>query len=561
MTSTPRVLSMAATGLVVLLLGNQHGIAQDADRSPAQPSGFLSIRSADGRLRATEQFIVQRERAGDLVTRSTGRDPLMPARVLERLQQFHQGIPVWGAEVVRDSERGVPVSLIGELVTNLPASVVPTLAAAAADARLTQLAGGDGAVLKQAELVVVPLGSGTTRLTYTGVIAPGDGVWRVFIDATTGAEVLRTSEIHTQSAVGTGRGVLGDTKKLAVRQQTGAFWTADQLRPPVLETYDLRFQLTRASNVVERGAALTASDLATDTDNLWTDPSVIDAHVHSGWTYDFLFKRFGRRGLDNGDRPITVLTNAMSQQAAVTASGNVLMTWALNAFWCNVCGPGGRGVMVFGNGIPSGFTFRGQNWTYVAGALDVVAHELAHAVTSSSSGLVYQNESGALNEAFSDILGTAAEFHYQPAGTGVMQADYTIGEDVVRGLAVGAPHGVRSLSNPALFGDPDHYSRRYVGPDDSGGVHINSGIANQAFYLAIEGGVNRTSGLSVQGVGAANRVQIENVFYRAFVFLLPANATFSTARAATIQTARDLYGNGSATERAVVQAWTAVGVQ
>jgi Zn-dependent metalloprotease len=80
------------------------------------------------------------------------------------------------------------------------------------------------------------------------------------------------------------------------------------------------------------------------------------------------------------------------------------------------------------------------------------------------------------------------------------------------------------------------------------------------FYLAIEGGTNRTSGLSVQGVGPASRQQIENVFYRAFTVLMPANSTFATARAATIQAARDLYGTGSAPERAVTQAWTAAGV-
>jgi Zn-dependent metalloprotease len=91
-------------------------------------------------------------------------------------------------------------------------------------------------------------------------------------------------------------------------------------------------------------------------------------------------------------------------------------------------------------------------------------------------------------------------------------------------------------------------------------VHANSTIASHAFYLAIEGGTNRTSGLAVQGVGGANRDQIEKVFYRGFTFLLPSNATFSVACAATIQAARDLYGAGSPTERAVIQAWTAVGV-
>jgi Zn-dependent metalloprotease len=91
-------------------------------------------------------------------------------------------------------------------------------------------------------------------------------------------------------------------------------------------------------------------------------------------------------------------------------------------------------------------------------------------------------------------------------------------------------------------------------------VHINSSIPNHAFYLAIEGGTNRTSGLPVEGVGAANREQIEKVFYRAFAFLLPSSARFSTARAATIQAARDLYGANSPAERAMTQAWTAVGV-
>jgi thermolysin len=116
------------------------------------------------------------------------------------------------------------------------------------------------------------------------------------------------------------------------------------------------------------------------------------------------------------------------------------------------------------------------------------------------------------------------------------------------------------MANPQAYGHPDHYSKRYLGTEDNGGVHRNSGIANNAFYLAIESGTNRTSGLSVQGVGAANREKIEKAFFRGFTQLLPANATFAMARAATLQAARDLYGSGSDVERAIEQAWTAVGV-
>jgi thermolysin len=210
--------------------------------------------------------------------------------------------------------------------------------------------------------------------------------------------------------------------------------------------------------------------------------------------------------------------------------------------------------MVYGEGLPAGVTIDGQTWDFLSGALDIVAHELTHGVTEYTSNLVYRNESGALNESFSDMMGTSAEFFFQPPGSGLLKADYLIGEDVIR------PGGLRSMANPGAFGDPDHYSKRFLGTNDNGGVHTNSGIPNQAFYLAIEGGTNRTSGSSVQGVGGANRQQIEKVFYRAFTELLPSNATFAVARAATIQSARDLYGAGSPAERAVTQAWTAVGV-
>jgi thermolysin len=279
------------------------------------------------------------------------------------------------------------------------------------------------------------------------------------------------------------------------------------------------------------------------------------------WTYDYYYKRFGRSGLDGRNGPINITVNAVSQQGALSlASADI--NYALNASWCGVCGPGRQGRIFFGNGIPSGFfyTANGNNYTYFSGALDIAAHELTHAVTEATSNLIYRNESGALNEAFSDMMGKSVEFFYHPSGSGVGQADYVLGKDISRAARTGSLNGIRSMANPALYDDPDHYSRRYTGTSDSGGVHTNSGIANHAFYLAIEGGTNRTSGLTVQGVGAANREQIEKVFYRAFTLLMPANSTFATARAATVQAARDLYGIGGTVERSVTQAWSAVGV-
>jgi Zn-dependent metalloprotease len=177
------------------------------------------------------------------------------------------------------------------------------------------------------------------------------------------------------------------------------------------------------------------------------------------------------------------------------------------------------------------------------------------AVACYSSNLIYRNESGALAEAFADVMAAAVEPVARRTASSLANADCLAREDDVSGT------GLRSFETPTVSGRPDHYSHRDTGAADNGGVHANSSVASHAYYLAIEGGSNRTSGLSVAGVGRANRGQIEKVFSRAFAYLLPSSATFAMARAATIQAARDLYGTGSAAERAVTQAWTAVGVR
>jgi thermolysin len=531
----------------------QGGAADGPDAGAVHATTLADLRRWDG-------YIVESARAGALRRRSTVQDPTLPLRTIERFEQYHDGVRIWGADIVRDSERGVPVSIFGSLADGLTMPVEPTLDESAARDRLLGAGGAEAALLRAPELTVLRLDDGSHALAFTGVVAAGGQVARVFVDAHSGAELMRYSEIQAQQpAVGTGTGVLGDQKKLSVQRNVGSYVAFDLHRPPIIQTFDMRGNLVRFKLLFTGLLPYALTDLASDADNLWTDPAVVDAHVHVSWTYDYYFKRFGRTGLDGRNGPIDIVVNALTQTGAFSASGSDL-DYVFNAFYCGVCGPGGRGMMFFGNGIPSSFSVSGRTWTYLSGALDVAAHELTHGVTDATSRLIYRNESGALNEAFSDMMAKGAEFFYHPAGSGVGQADYVIVKDVIRGVAPGIPHGLRSMANPGLYGDPDHYSRRYTGTEDNGGVHTNSGIANQAFYLAIEGGVNRTSGLAVQGVGGANREQIERVFYRAFTLLMPANSTFATARAATIQAARDLYGAGSNAERAVTQAWTAVGV-
>jgi thermolysin len=532
---------VAALGAIAITLCFAPARAQ---RQP--PAGHLTIvpRSI-AEVRDATPLVDGMRRSGELRLRVSREDPLVRGRLHQRFDQYYQGVRVFGADVAQQSLGGQIVSLYGNVYDDIDIDAAPSVDPARAVEIVEALSGVS--IGHSPELVVLPRDNGTYALTWRIRAATRRDIREYFVDARTGVVVFDYSDLKTQSAVGRGTGVLGDSKKISVSPSGGQYATTDRLRPPAINTYDMKGNVERVNAYLNETIQLTASDLASDGDNVWTDTAVVDAHVYTGWTYDYYFKRFSRRGLDNRDLPLVSLVHPIPR-ASVFDLFEDFPEFYTNAFYA------GGGVMVYGVGLPPGVTLGGQTWDFVSGALDIVAHELTHGITEYTSRLIYQNESGALNESFSDMMGTSIEFFYQPAGSGNLRADYSIAEDVVR------PGGIRSMSDPASQGDPDHYSRRFTGTTDNGGVHINSGIPNQAFYLAIEGGTNRTSGLSVQGVGSANREQMERVFYRAFTQLMPANATFAIARAATIQAARDLFGQSSAAERAVTQAWTAVGV-
>ncbi len=540
-----RLLPSVLVAALVLWIANSRIAGQQSVQPDFSETAILRATTLE-ELRRWDPLITEGARSGALRIRSVIVDPLIPTRLVERYEQFHNGVRIWGADVVRDSERGVPHAIFGQLApADIQIPAAPGVGGDDARAVLLQLGGREARLLTDLELVIRRLDSGDYRLAYTAVVSGNNDVVRIFIDAVTGDELLRFTEIKTQAAaVGSGQGVLGDQKKLSVESSAGGYLAFDRHRPPMIQTFDMRGDLARSIRVLIQGFPLLRSELAIDTDNNWTDPSVIDAHAHVSWTYDYYYKRFQRNGLDGRNGPVNIVTNALSQTAALqyAPDSEVVGQFVLQASWCRDCN-GGTGVMFFGNGIPPGFSLpgNGTNWTYTSGALDVAAHELTHAVTDFTSRLEYRRESGALNEAFSDMMGKSVEFYYHPPGGAPGQADYVLGKDVVRAARPGALSGIRSMANPQAFSQPDHWSayRRLPDSADNGGVHINSGIPNHAFYLAIEGGTNRTSGQSVQGVGGTNREQIERVFYRAFTLLTPSSANFSMARIATIQSARD----------------------
>ena len=505
-------------------------------------------------VRLWDAELTRMQRSGTLRLVRAREDAVLRGRRHERFAQSIGGVPIVGGEVTRQTENGVPVSMLGTLYRGGDLETTPRLTADAA--RRVMLAQPRAVtILGQPALVILPLdiipsnpiGSGL-RLAYRVVTAFPDDILVSFVDAANGEILLQFTDLQRQAAVGTGIGVLADVKKISTEQTASGFRTSDELRPPAILTYDLKGNAARVLAILNGRDTLSVADLAIDADNEWLDFAVVDAHVYAGWTYDYYFKRFGRRGLDNNDLPIRSIVHPVNRADFSIPLYNQFPFFWTNAFWSQELR-----MMVYGEGLPPFVTLGGQQWNFMSGSLEIVAHELTHGVTQFSSDLIYLGESGALNEAFSDIMATGAEFFFAPVRG--RPADYLAGADVV------TPDGIRSLSDPAVFGDPDHYSRRWLDPGDGFGVHINSGIPNHAFYLAIEGGTNRTSGLSVQGVGGANREQIERVFYRAFTSMLPSSANFFMARQATIQSARDLFGAGSAAERAVTQAWDAVGVQ
>lgn len=251
-----------------------------------------------------------------------------------------------------------------------------------------------------------------------------------------------------------------------------------------------------------------------------TDPAVNAAYDHTGRAYDCYASVFNRDSWDDAGAPIRSTVHY-----GVGYDGS---------FWSG-------SELVFGDG--GGVSF--------AGALDVVVHELTHAVVESAANLPGSNEPGALGESMSDIFGAVCEAWQEPSGFYVDSDVWTIGEDVVY-------PPLRVISDPAADGvSCDYYPNRYLGPEDDGGVHINAGIGDLAFYLLVNGGTHPRGHTTIV-VPALGIEPAARIFYRALTAYLTPTSGFAAARQKTLQAALDLYG--PAERDAVAAAWDAVGV-
>jgi Zn-dependent metalloprotease len=199
--------------------------------------------------------------------------------------------------------------------------------------RVAALSGADPRAIDGPELVVLPLPAGGFALTYRAQAWSGSALTMYFLDGATGEVVWLYDNLQTQAAVRLGKGVLNDEKKVSMRANGSRFVADDLLRPPRIRTYDMLGNLPRAKQVLAGTAVLSDADLASETASTWTDGASVDAHVYAGWTYDYFFKRFGRRGLDDRDGPITLMVHPAESRHRAQRAGADVGTYYLNATW------------------------------------------------------------------------------------------------------------------------------------------------------------------------------------------------------------------------------------
>jgi len=270
-----------------------------------------------------------------------------------------------------------------------------------------------------------------------------------------------------------------------------------------------------------------------DANNVWGEAgddsrtkAAVDAHYGAEMTYDFYKNVLGRDSLDGKGEKL---------QSNVHIDRNYV-----NAFWDGT-------QMNYGDG--DGKT-AGPLTT-----LDIAGHEITHGLTERTAGLVYSGESGGLNEAMSDIMGTGVEWYASQKNQAV-KFDWAVGEDAWTPNNGNPNDALRYMNDPTSDGySVDHYSN-YPKQTE---VHGSSGIANNAFYLLSQGGTNKTSKQTVEGgIGIEKGLKI---YGRALTNYMTPRTTFAQARDATIKAATDLYGADSVEVQKVKESWSAVGVE
>jgi thermolysin len=613
------VLRTLGTVAAVALLAQQAGRAQIA--SPLDSRRMTVAATTPDAIAASSGVIARLLQTGELTNVSVLDDPQIAGRQIQTLQQLYKGIPVEGGSVTLQKAGPATISMFGTIFTGVSLdTTTPAIAAVDAARIIEKAANAFIAFGATPTLVVVPSPLGTFALTYKATVA---GAVTYYVDAATGDVVRVVDEKKYDTGVGTGS--LGDSKKMATTLISTTYRTKDTLRPAGISTFDTGGsaaaldRMENGNNATDADLASNPTNTWTNgyvvdahsntglvydyffRQHAWSGLDgknrPMSAIVHSGLINNAYFAPAPFGPNKNGEM-VFGRTTANVPVTALDVAAHELMHGV--TFFSMSSRTGSDFVPILTAVLgPTSFVYNGSTFPCSSTVLTYSDGSKRPFVCSGGSYVLGAWQGGALNEAISDVFGTSAEFFYQPAGSGPLKADYLIGEDVsglgpLRSLidpasiairhdfgTIGYPDNFKKMLNYALIAtggtstnptsvdlSPVAFSNgafvflfNNSGIIDEGGVHVNSTLFSHAFYLAIEGGRNATSGLSVTGVGAANRVQVEKVFFRAITQLIPNNSSFQTAAAAVIQAANDLYGPTSAVTQAVTQAMTAVGLR
>ncbi|GAB2708034.1 thermolysin [Hymenobacter frigidus] len=471
----------------------------------------------------------------------------------QKFAQYYQGVRVEHASYSVHAKGGTTESISGDFEKITGLNTTPTLNESAALDRALASVGARkymwqtndaeaASYRPQGELVIVRDArngeTGPLVLAWKFNVYAAQPVSRayIYVDARSGQVVLRDDIIKHAAATGTFATAYSGSRSVADGTTTNGYYLREVTRGLGIETYNCK-----------KGNSYTAAVDFVDADNNWTsaeynnanfDNVAGDAHFGAQATYDYWKGVHARNSWDNAGAKIKSYIHFDD-----TPGDGVGYE---NAYW-------NGSVMTYGDGDTR---FRPLT------SMDVVAHEIGHAVCEKTAGLVYSNESGAMNEGFSDIWGAAVESYavntLSAASSGVKaKSTWLIGEEIDK-----VQVALRSMSDPNSLNQPAYYKglKWYTGTGDNGGVHTNSGVLNYWFYLISAGktGTNEKGvAYSVASLGITNAAKIA---YRAESVYLTSSSTYSNARTATIAAAKDLYGANSAAEEAVTNAWSAVGV-
>lgn len=475
----------------------------------------------------------------ELVVQATETDEIGMTHI--QLQQKYKNVPIYGGEIWLHSRDNKIETLNGRnFATPKLASVQPQIS----EAKAIELAMADVAkksivqknitneFIKQdhaSELMIYHTDEKglDARLTYYLTVRPNIlERWVYFIDANSG-EILKKFN-HTCALDGpftaSAKDLNNVTRTLNIQQLGSSYYMIDTQRPMYIKATS-KLPDTPIGGIMTIDAKNTPSNntkyshIVSSTGTGWNANSV-SAHYNAGLCYDFYRTKFNRNSLDGkGSTVISVINIADEDGKGMD-----------NAYWNGA-------FMGYGNGRDA--------FKPLAGALDVAGHEMTHGVVEASARLEYQNQSGALNESFADIFGAMID-----------RDDWTLGEDVIKAGAY--PSGaLRSLQNPNQGGtkDPGYQPKNMsqylylenTEEEDNGGVHINSGIPNYAFYLFATN-------------ASVGKDKAEQVYYRALTKYLTRTSKFVDARLAVVKAAVDLYGDNSGVVNAAKAAFDGVGI-